>query len=503
MVKLNLNAEKTTRKLGMVHLAFWVNGKLMELDVPPGMTVLELLNVKLSMSGTKSSCNEGDCGACTVIIGHKNESKIAYKTFNSCLYPAFRLNGKHLITVEGISGKDELHPVQEALLDEHGTQCGFCTPGFVMSMLGLFLNTQNPGKEDILSALEGNLCRCTGYDSIFKAANLLKKRLKADIDLLPTSLRKVEKQLKEKVNPLIFKPAENIEGWETLNCYCPQSLTGLWSTIKTCFKSGNFRFIAGGTDLMVLANIQHVHYTNLIDLSGISKLSGIGYKMGGLYIGANVTMSELLENKMAKKGQPLLIKTIQQMASTQIRNTATLAGNIANASPVADGATTLLALDASVILASQKGERIVRLSEFYHTYKQTELQQEEIIKAVVIPNQYGNKYFYSFIKSAKRKAVDISGVVSACMLEYKNGKIVWASLSFGGVAPYPALANKTMSYLSSKTVTEFRIAEASEIAQGEFTPISDIRGQRDYRSLLIKNHVSKHLQSFLDTLGKQ
>jgi xanthine dehydrogenase small subunit len=487
------NMDKNTEKFRLAQVSFWLNGKKMELSVPPGMTVLELLNEKLSLTGTKSSCNEGDCGACTVIIGQKKDRTITYKTVNSCLYPAFRLHGKHLITVEGISAKDELHPVQIALLDEHGTQCGFCTPGFVMSLVGLFLNTSNPTRVDILAALEGNLCRCTGYDSIFKAANLLKKRLQAKVDLLPPALRNVEKQLKTKVSPLTFKPAENNEGWETYDCHCPQSLTELWDTVKACQKTGSYKFIAGGTDLMVLANIQHIHSANLIDLSGIAELDSIRISKKELQMGANVTLADLQQNTAVGKHFPLLVKAIGQMAGTQIRNSATLAGNIANASPVADSATTLLALDAFVIIASNKGERIVRLSEFYHAYKQTELKPDEIIKTVVLPLPSAAKHFYGFLKSAKRKAVDISGVVSALSVSYQKNKITQAVLSLGGVAPYPALALKTMAFLQGKILTESIIRQAADLAQSEFKPISDVRGQKEYRSLLIKNHITRHL----------
>jgi xanthine dehydrogenase small subunit len=353
-----------------------------------------------------------------------------------------------------------------------------------------------------MAALEGNLCRCTGYDSILKAANLLRKSIKEDIELLPARLSNVEKQLKDSVCPVVYKEADNIEGFKTVNCYNPQTLDELWDNIKSCKKTENCKFVAGGTDLMVLANIQHIHYENLINLSNISKLSAIEQKPGGMVIGANVTLAELQNNKLVKEYCPLLLTAIKQIASTQIRNTATLAGNIANSSPVADGAATLLALNARIILASPKGEREIKLHEFYKGYKQTVMQPDEIIKSIIIPISYDDKYYYSFLKSSKRKAVDISGVVSALSMEYKNGKILGAMLSFGGVAPYPALAKKTMSFLKNKTIEDNIIEPAAEIARNEFTPISDIRGLQDYRSILIQNHVIKHLKGFLDSLKK-
>ncbi len=490
-----MKEEKNT--ITIVHISFWLNGKLQGLCVPPGMTVLEMLNDKLALSGTKSSCNEGDCGACTVIIGQKKDAIVQYNAVNSCIYPAYRLNGKHLITVEGISAKSALHPIQTALLDEHGTQCGFCTPGFVMSMLGLFLNQKNPSDEEILAALEGNLCRCTGYDSIFKAAKLANDKLKKNEDLLPARLRKVEIQMKEQIPPVCFDEIDNMEGWETKTCFLPKSLSELWDNIGVCKQTGHCKLIAGGTDLMVQANIQHIHYTHLIDLGNIKELHGIKLEKGEINIGANVTMTQLLKSEIIQKYLPVLIKALNQMASTQIRNSATLAGNIANASPVADGATTLLALEAKVILASKNNERTVKLANFYHGYKKTVLKSDEIIKAFTISIPAETNVFMSFIKSAKRKAVDISGVVSMLVIEYKNGTITKAVLSFGGVAPYPALATKTMAFLSKKKLEDSWFKNAGETAMREFKPISDIRGGEEYRSLLIKNHVIKHLNALL------
>lgn len=490
---------KNSDKINLVQIRFWLNGEPMVQSIPPGMTVLEMLNNKLGMNGTKSSCNEGDCGACTVVIGESGPDSIVYQTINSCLYSAFRLHGKHLITVEGISGKDELHAVQTALLDEHGTQCGFCTPGFVMSLLGLFLNIKNPSEEEILAYLEGNLCRCTGYDSIMKAANLLKTRLKTGKELLPPKLKSVENSLRVCTAPIVFNLADNPEGWETRNCFIPTTLSELWHNLKTCSKEDSYKFLAGGTDLMVLSNIQHIRYANLIDLSHLQELNFIRIEKSKLLIGGNVTLSALQTDQLIARHFPLLLQAIRQIASRQIRNSATLAGNIANASPIADGATVLMALQAEMVLASPRGERALPLSQYYHGYKQTELKNDEIIKAIALPLPDDNKHFYNFIKSAKRKAVDISGVVSAVDISSKNGRIEKAVISFGGVAPYPALAVKTMAHLKNRQLDIKLIEEAAEFAASEFKPISDVRGTEKYRSILIKNHIIKHLNGLLDS----
>lgn len=503
--------KERTMTIKLVHITFWLNGKQLTISVPPGMTALELLNNKLSLTGTKSSCNEGDCGACTVVLGSVKDGKIKYRAVNSCLYPAFRLQDQHLITVEGLSDEYYLHPVQEALLDMHGTQCGFCTPGFVMSILGMLLNKINPSEAEILSALEGNLCRCTGYDSILKAVNLAKNKLKKEKHLLPEKLKLVEKQLLNSSFACKYEDISNIESWDTVQSFIPKTMSELWDNIRYCKPRGSFKLLSGGTDLMVLANIQHIRPLYYIDLSNIQDLQRIVLKREQastkdssqrdiIEIGANVTMTELMHDKQIIKHIPVLVRALSQMASTQIRNSATLAGNIANASPVADGATTLLALEAEVIIAKRNAERRIKLSEFYHGYKQTELKPDEVIKAIAIPLPETNKVFFNFIKSAKRKAVDISGVVSAIKIEYKDKIISHVSISFGGVAPYPALAHQTMVFLHRKKIESNWFEHAAELAMSEFKPISDVRGNEDYRSLLIKNHLIKHLHALLESV---
>jgi xanthine dehydrogenase small subunit len=487
------------KQLTLKEISFWLNGNAVVLLVPPELTALELLNDKLALHGTKSSCNEGDCGACTVLIGLKQKKQVVYQAVNSCLYPAVRLHGKHLITVEGLTEKDKLHPIQTAMLDTHGTQCGFCTPGFVMSMLGLFLANPRPSKAEVLAALEGNLCRCTGYDSILQAALWLKKNLKHGVDLLPSKLRKVEKSLNSDVAVIQSLEGANLEAYTTRNFHTPKTLIELWKAMQKSSPEG-YKFLAGGTDLQVLANIQHIRPVNLIDLSELKELQGIRLTGKSLWIGAGATLSEICTHKLVAKHFPLLLQAIEQMSSQQIRNSATLAGNIANASPVADGATTLLALEASVILVSCQQERTVKLSDFYHAYKQTELQPQEIIKAISLPLLAAAETYSDFLKSAKRKAVDISGVVSAFSAELKAGRISRAVLSFGGVAPYPALAIKTMAYLKGKKLEPGIVEQAASIAREEFRPISDVRGSEQYRSLLIQNHVLKHLNNLIRTM---
>ncbi|HOV17338.1 MAG TPA: FAD binding domain-containing protein [Candidatus Cloacimonadota bacterium] len=488
--------KRKTDLIKQVKLSFWLNGNFTEIAIPPGMTTLELLNDRLNLSGTKCSCNEGDCGACTVVIAQKQKGKVIYRAINSCLYLAARLQDKHLITIEGLAEEGNLHPIQTAILDAHATQCGFCTPGFVMSIFALLLNHSNPSENEVLAALEGNLCRCTGYDSILKAIEILRKKQLTAREILPARLKSVEKKLQEELQALITSPSENVEGHETLNYYAPHSLEELWELLQNK-KTDKIKFLAGGTDLQVQANIQNQHPEEIISLSEINELQGIKLADKYLRIGAAVTLSEIRQNKSVQRYFPLLITTIEQMASEQIRNVATLAGNIANASPVADGATALLALEAVLELASAKGIRKIKLSIFYHAYKQTALQEGEIILSVLLPLPSENNNLFGFWKSAKRKSLDISSVVTAVQIQMQGAKINKAVISVGGVAPYPALAVKTMAFLKGKIASFELINKAAEKAQQEFTPISDLRGSEQYRRLLIKNHLLKLLSEIL------
>ncbi len=488
----NLLAGLKTDALLCPVIRFYLNGREIRMTIPPGMTVLELLHEKLAHYGTKLSCREGDCGSCTVIIAGRRGEKTLYQTVNSCLYPAARLHGKHLITVEGITGKGRLHPIQTAILDEHGTQCGYCTPGFVMSILGLLLNSRQPEDEEILAALEGNLCRCTGYDSIFKAAQLVRDTLPSDAALLPAGLLKAEKLLSGIPTQPDYIITDNPEGWESRAYFVPQQLSELWQIIKALPQDVDYKFINGGTDLQVQANIQQQHPDVWLDLTNISEFRGISQTDEKITIGSLTTLSEVRDSELIHRHYPLIVNTITKMASRQIRNLATLAGNIANASPVADAAIVLLALDAQLQLISPQGQRKVSLSEFYLDYKKTALLPEELIAAIELSLPPQGTVFAHMLKSAKRKAVDISSVNSSICLQLKGKQITQARLCYGGVAVYPALAQKTSEYLTGKEITVELFKKASELAVSEFIPISDIRGSALFRSLLIENHLMRY-----------
>ncbi len=482
-------------------ISFLVNGEEQQITVPPGMTLLELIHQKLKLYGTKSTCNEGDCGSCTVIIGSLNEGQISYKAVNSCIYPAVRIHKKHLITIEGIGTPDNLHPVQKALLDFHGTQCGYCTPGFVMALLALFLNTRQPQEAEIISALEGNLCRCTGYDAIFRAALYLKENLNEELSLLPEKLQDYEKirnfsEFPEDVSE------ENREYYNTIGYLQPRSIEELLTDLEKFDNVREYAFLNGATDILVQSNINNISRPWLIDITIIPELRRIFKEERNIRIGASVTLSETVKSPLITEYFPFLIKTISLIASRQIRNLATIVGNIGNASPVADTPPVLMVLDSELELLSVGGKRRVKLSDYYLDYKKTLLQKGEFISAVIIPIPEGTYRFQDMTKAAKRRAVDISTVNSAISIGMENGKLKNVRLAFGGVAPYPALAREAMAYMEGKEPDSSWFAKAADIAASEFKPISDIRGREEYRQTLIRNHTYRYLSELVQDLER-
>ncbi|MBM4404045.1 MAG: FAD binding domain-containing protein [Candidatus Cloacimonetes bacterium] len=521
-------------------IRFYLNGRKRTYDIPPAMTTLDFVHRELGMYGTKCSCNEGDCGACMVVVVLVVKGKIRYQAINSCIYPAAKLHGKHLITVEGIGTPQNLHPIQTALLDHHGTQCGYCTPGFVMSIFAYLANGGTRDRESTLAALEGNLCRCTGYDSILRAVEQLTRDYQSD-DIIPQWCRELEPDLAIFNAPeqLILKQSDRLH---PVRAYLvPDTLDELFRQMEEIENSSQYRIICGGTDLMVQANVNKIYYPYLLDISQIEELNGISEHDGSIEIGATVTYNQLKHSALIQAKVPVLIRIIDQIASEQVRNSATLIGNIGNASPVADAATTLLALDARLKIVSAAQERYLSLSagspsqsdldadqravketaptSYYLDYKQTAIRPGELIHSVIIPEQELTD-FATIIKSTKRKAVDISSIVTAAHFRVSDGIIVNARLAIGGADRYPRLSAAFNRFCQGKSLFKGTLErrpydkkdasgehpslatdwfeEAAGIAEQDFAPISDVRGSEGFRSRMIYNHALLCLQRCRD-----
>ncbi len=438
------------------------------------MPLLNFIRETQHLKGTKAVCREGDCGACTVLVGTlQSDGRVHYKSITSCISPLGNAHGKHIVTVEGVNlPHGKLNTIQQALSDASATQCGFCTPGFVLALSNMALQ-QAAGKKLLpADALSGNICRCTGYKSIERAAQQVFDKLQH------TS---IEQLVQKNFLPEYF-------------LHIPQDLKKIATTIKKSEeKNTNQTFVAGGTDLYV----RHAHELenkNLPLLADQTQLRGILLKQNHYHIGASTTVSELWEHPGLQKDFPRLHHMLRLISSLPIRNMATIAGNFVNASPIGDLSIIFLALNATLqLLHLPSGKkRKLPLKKFFLDYKKIDLQQDEIIESISFPKPTQNSYL-SFEKVSKRNYLDIASVNSALQVFLDGNQIVKAQLAMGGVNPIPSYCTKTSAFLTGKTWNEQTLRQAAEILQSEINPISDIRGSASYKRLLAEKLLLAHL----------
>ena len=470
-------------------ISFFLNGKLKEIKVNGETTVLELLRSHFELNGIKEGCGEGDCGACTVVIGEVREGSVHYKSVAGCLYLAAKLEGKHLITIEGLAKNGELHPIQQAVLEAHATQCGFCTPGVILSILALYLERPNPSKEEFRRYLEGNLCRCTGYAAIRKVPDYLKDlKIQTENVRLSYLTETEERQLDFAHEDLFIDDGENAY-------YAPvseENLEGFLKEHKELVSGQSLRFLNGGSDVMVGIKKRNQHYRLLLDLSRISSLQDISYKEETLTIGGGVSLSRIADS--VKDIVPQLSDAVLRMGSEQVRSSATAAGNLVNASPVADTVPIMMAMNAVITLRGCEGIRTVPVREFFHGYKQTENHTDEWVSSISIP--LGEYNFIHFDKVSKRKEVDISAVNSAIALKIVDNRIKKASIACGGVGATTLYMPVTSEYLEGKPMAEETFLDAFKVIETEATPIGDVRGSEEYRRAVMENLLMKHYLAF-------
>lgn len=468
-------------------ITFFLNGHKQIARLAPGLSTLNFLNKQLHLYGTKCSCNEGDCGACTVVISYPKDGEVLYEAINSCIYPAAKLHGKHLITVEGLGKPEELHPIQQALLEHHGTQCGYCTPGFVMSLFAMLATITHPNQENIMAALEGNLCRCTGYQSILEAAEELSQQYDPN-SIVPSWCRAIEAELFCFTEEPKFYKQHSDSQYQVVNYQIPRSSDELLQMLND---NPNAVIIAGGTDIMVQANISGRHFETLIDITAIKELKNINLKADGLHFGACVTYSNVMDSGIVKSDLPELVNLCRLIASKQIRNFGTIVGNIANASPIGDSLPLLLVYQARLKLCSLNSEREIALNDFFISYRKTALQPGEYIKELIIPIPPRDSFIRA-IKTAKRKSVDISSVASAIRIDTQaqSPKL----MAWGGVAATPIISKEFNRLCTNPDRIDWQ-ALANAIA-AEFEPLSDVRGSAKYRKQMIINHVLQYREAY-------
>lgn len=451
------------------NIHFILNDKEIGASESPGMLVLDYLRRILRLTGTKEGCKEGDCGACTVLVGEFEGNKIVYKAVTSCLMPLGDLQGKHLVTVEGLN-RERLSPVQQAIVDEGATQCGFCTPGIVVSLTGYVMKEKTEiDNAGVKKTLSGHLCRCTGYRSLKQGAFFLKNAIKdrTGVDALVANGMLPEYFL-EIPHRLSKIPSPACEARDTLADY----------------------FIAGGTDLSVQKG-ELLPESKVYLLNMLPGLKAITKQNGYLHVGALVTFEEFANHAEIVSLIPDVQGYMSRIASLQIRNRATLGGNIVNASPIGDMTILLLALEAVLVLKNDAKNRSVPIPSFFKGYKQIDKMPSEILTEIVIPVFPAHTKIH-FEKVSKRKYLDIASVNSAIRVRCEEGIIREAHLSMGGVAPVPLFLQATSRYFTGKRICREVIEGAFPILQQEIRPIGDIRGSVDYKRLLARQLIIAH-----------
>ncbi len=463
-------------------IRFLLNDKEVRLsDFSPFMSLLDYLRLEHNLCGTKEGCNEGDCGACTLLIGRLEGEELIYESVNSCIRFLASIDLCHVVTIEHLRGDDgSLHPIQRKMVDSHGSQCGFCTPGIIMSLYSLFLQNPKANREEIEIALQGNLCRCTGYAPIIRAALSLSENGILASDILHKERQKIIKKLQNMNNG---KRVEiNSKRGEFIIADNEDELA------KSLKEKPKANILAGSTDLGLMVNKHFKNISPTIFIANIAELKEIKEHKEGLEIGACVTYSQLAK----KIGQYFehLGDFLIQIGGAQIRNMGTIGGNLANGSPIGDMAPALMALNAKMILRKGDNIRTILVRDFFIAYQKQDLQEGEFIKSIFIP-YIKKEEKHAIYKISKRKYEDISTVCAAFNMEIKQGKITRAILAYGGLAAKPSLAKSTQEQLLNKSANEQTIKEAANFLSKDFAPISDVRASAQYRLKLAQNLLFK------------
>lgn len=465
---------------------FILDGGLVEIDdVEPTRTVLQYLREDLRRTGSKEGCAEGDCGACTVVIAELTGDEIRYRAVNACIQFLPTLDGKALFTVESLKAADgSLHPVQQSMVDYHGSQCGFCTPGFIMSMYALYKNNDNPGRDDIDDALSGNLCRCTGYRPIIEAC-LHMSDYPAPQDN--------DQDLRKQLLGLRRAAGQSLE-LERGRYYAPASVDELASL---CQQHPSAQILAGGTDVGLWVTKQLRELPVIIYLGNVSELGQIKSSRDNIEIGAAVTLSDAGEAICAQ--YPEFTEMFRRFASVPVRNAGTLVGNIANGSPIGDSMPVLIAIKTWVRLRHGDDVREMALEDLYLDYMKNVMQPGEFIEAIEIPAR-DEHFELRCYKLSKRFDQDISAVCAAFALRLDGDSVSEIRIALGGMAAIPKRALLTEKLLTGGKWDESSVTAAMDKLAEDFTPLSDMRASAAYRGRATANLLYRF---YLETRSQQ
>lgn len=464
-------------------IQFILNNKHITTHLPKGTTVLDFVRYHQNLTGTKIGCREGDCGACTVLVGELVDDQLVYLSKTSCLMPIGNAHGKHVVTVEGVN-VEGLNLIQQSFAEEGATQCGFCTPGFIVSLAGYCLQENAEGtKQSAIDAVNGNICRCTGYKSIERAAGKvaekIKQRNQEDVieyavknNILPAYFSTIKNRLLDIIHLLEEKRSKPVQ---------------------------QAKFMGGGTDLYVQQHdtIEEEEIELMFDKTHLNTIVQNGTKCT---FGASITVSDISKSPVFQNHFPNLNSHVKLVSSTQIRNMATIAGNIVNASPIGDFSVFFLALNSTLLLSDGTNTRNVLLRKFYKGYKQLDKTADEHIETISFELPQPGTLF-NFEKVSKRTYLDIASVNSAISITLENGIVTAASIAAGGVAPIPLFAEKASAFLVGKSISADVVQQLLDIIQTEIAPISDARGTEAYKRLLLSQLVKGHFIKLFPQAG--
>ena len=454
----------------MIH--FILNDKQVSTALPKGMLLLDFIRYHRHLTGTKIGCREGDCGACTVLVGEMKNGELLYRSATSCLMAIGNAEGKHIVTIEGTNIQG-LNFIQQSFAEEGATQCGFCTPGFIVSLAGYALCKNEATYKGAIDAVNGNICRCTGYKSIERA------------------VEKIAGKLGERkgTDAITFGVENN---------FLPEYFTGIKDKLlaltkpinKDSNQNGSLKYLGGGTDLYVQQHdtMPHTTIDFLFDKTHLNGITQVGNRC---YLGAAVSVTDIAESPIFQQHFSSLPQYIKLVSSTPIRNMATIAGNLVNASPIGDFTIFFLALNAQIVLSDGINTREMALNQFYKGYKQLAKNPDEFIEKIYFELPVHDTKF-NFEKVCKRMHLDIASVNSAISLQVDNDIIAEAHLSAGGVGPVPFYLAKAAAFLKGKIVNETTVEELIIIAKDEISPISDARGTAAYKKFLLGQLIKAH-----------
>jgi xanthine dehydrogenase small subunit len=462
-------------------IVFFLNGwKEAVSGVAPTLTLMNYLRRNKRLTGTKEGCAEGDCGACTVIIGELDGEGVHYRAANACILFVPMLHEKLVLTVEGLQGPSgELHPVQQAMVDCNGSQCGFCTPGFVMSLYAAHISGAYRGAEGINDLLAGNLCRCTGYGAIVEAAKRMYE--------MPQPAWDTDRRAGDKANLLSVRDAGTLNySYEGASFFAP---AGKDELCRLYNDNPDATLVSGATDAGLWVTKQHRSLPKIIYTGRVGGLKQIATENGVLRIGAAVTWTEA---KRALEGHwPSFGELVRRFGSEQVRSSGTVGGNIANGSPIGDGPPALIALNSRVLLRKGEAGRSLPLEDFFIAYGKQNRSPGEIVEAIEVPLSTKPEEL-SCYKISKRFDQDISAVCGCFNIRLKDGYVEDAHICFGGMAPTPKRAIAVEKLLIGSAWSLGAVEEAAAGFETDYTPISDMRASASYRMKAAKNLLLRY-----------